>query len=190
MAKAIKKELTPKQERFCREYQLTYWTDAATAYRKAYKTSNNTSLSTSRVNSAKLLKQPHIQDHIRNLKKISAKRALVTLDSIIARLDASIKRSEKLEHERSVQQGLMNLASLQGQISGEKNTFSYKESKTLQDTIDVLNEAQEDYSQNLISQRQFAEVRATQKQIADAIEKQQIEELAEQVKSIQEKMDK
>lgn len=177
------KEVTPKQARFVREYQLNYWIDATAAYRKAFKTPSTTSITTTRSNASRLLKEPHIAEYIKEQKKIAAKRSFVTIDGLVDRLNKSSKRSEKNNNEKSLNTSIMNMARLLGYNDGPRNTFVVRKCKTLDDIQTESQRALDEYSQGLLNDKEHQVIinnLSFQKQLIIDIE------LINQVKTLEE----
>jgi phage terminase small subunit len=79
------KKLTIKQENFCQVYVQK--ASGFEAYRLAYDVQPGTKAVTVRVSASKLLKEPHIQHRIEQLREKVRKRHQLKIDDIMAELD-------------------------------------------------------------------------------------------------------
>ncbi|WP_300441364.1 terminase small subunit [Christiangramia sp.] len=81
----MKKELTPKQEKFCQEYIITG--SKSEAYRQAYN-AENMKPETINVKACQMFEQDKIRLRVEELKQEVAKRNEITIDECVSKLAA------------------------------------------------------------------------------------------------------
>lgn len=105
------KELTFKQEKFCKLY--IEYADATRAYRAAYDIEGSND-NTSQVSACRLMKEKHIAARIQELKKMHAERHNITVDYLIKELEEARQAGLEFENASAMVSATMGKAKLLG----------------------------------------------------------------------------